>query len=207
MDALILVDIQNDFLPGGELAVKMGDAVVPVANELQRHFDLVVATKDWHPAGHKSFATNHPGKKEGEVIELHGLQQMLWPPHCIQDTIGAEFSAELVTTKIQKIFYKGEDPDIDSYSGFYDNGHQRATGLEEYLKDKKIKKVYLVGLTTDYCIKFTALDAIKAGFETVVVADGTMAVNLNEGDDKKALEEMKAKRVTIIHSREILNYR
>lgn len=203
MVALILVDIQNDFLPGGQLAVKNGDKVVPVANKLQKHFDLVVATKDWHPADHKSFASMHPGKEEGEQIMLGGLPQVLWPPHCVSDTMGAEFAPGLETHKIEKIFYKGVDPEIDSYSGFYDNGHKRSTGLEEYLKKKQVDKVYIAGLAADYCVKFTALDSVAAGFETVVVSDGTLPVNLKETDGDMAMEEMRSKGVKILSSDEV----
>lgn len=203
MEALILVDIQNDFLPGGQLAVRKGDEIIPVVNKLQQSFSIVVATKDWHPADHKSFATNHPGKKEGDVVKVDGLGQMLWPPHCVQETIGAEFAPGLNTDKIKKIFYKGIDTDIDSYSGFYDNGHKRSTGLAEYLKKEKVTNVYIAGLTTDYCIKFTAIDAVGEGFETYVIIDGTKPVNLKEGDKGKAVEEMKSKGVKVVMSGDI----
>ena len=124
MNALIIVDVQNDFMPGGALPVAGGDKIVPVLNEIQMHFDLVVATQDWHPAGHKSFASMHPGKKPFEVIDLYGLEQTLWPDHCIQGTIGAAFSSQLNMNKAEAIFRKGTNPEIDSYSGFYDNGHK-----------------------------------------------------------------------------------
>ena len=136
MNALILVDIQNDFVPGGALAVPEDDAVIPIANRLQenRRFDLIVATQDWHPADHGSFAANHPGRKVGEMIDLHGLPQILWPVHCVQETRGAAFADGLATMKIEKVFTKGTDPAIDSYSGFFDNGHRRSTGMGEYLR-------------------------------------------------------------------------
>ena len=131
MNALILVDIQNDFLPGGALPVPEGDAVIPIANRLQAggRFDLIVATQDWHPADHGSFAANHPGHKVGEVIDLNGLPQILWPVHCVQETRGAAFADGLAMMDIEKVFTKGTDPTIDSYSGFFDNGQRKATGL------------------------------------------------------------------------------
>ena len=142
--ALILVDLQNDFCPGGSLAVKEGDQVVPVVNELQKLFGLIVATKDWHPPGHASFET-------------------LWPPHCVQGTAGAEFVAGLDTSRVARVFLKGTDSEIDSYSGFFDNEHRRAPGLDDYLKGRGVTEVFVVGLATDYCVKFTALDARQLG--------------------------------------------
>lgn len=204
MEALILVDIQYDFLPGGSLAVAQGDQVIPVANALQERFDLVVATQDYHPRNHLSFAANHPGKHPGEFVELRGLKQVLWPVHCVQNTLGAAFAETLKMDKVKKVFQKGTDPEIDSYSGFYDNGHLRATGLGDYLKAQGVSKVVIVGLAADYCVKFTALDAKQAGFETTVVRDGTYAVNLQEGDLEKALEDLKASGVQIASSEEIL---
>jgi nicotinamidase/pyrazinamidase len=169
MKVLIVVDVQNDFCPGGALAVREGDAVVPIINALQPKFDLVVATQDWHPANHGSFAANHSGKNIGEVIQLGDLPQVLWPVHCVQDTEGAEFVAELDTSRIAQVFRKGTDSQIDSYSGFFDNGHKRATGLGEYLQEQNATAVYVAGLATDYCVKFTALDARQLGFETYLV--------------------------------------
>jgi nicotinamidase/pyrazinamidase len=183
--ALILVDLQNDFCPGGSLAVKEGDAVVPVANELQKRFALVVATKDWHPAGHSSFAS-------------------LWPPHCVQETTGAEFVAGLDTSRIARVFLKGTDPEVDSYSGFFDNEHRRATGLGDYLQEQGITDVTIAGLATDYCVKFTALDAVALGFKTSVVSDACRGVEVNEGDTARALEEMAAAGVNIRESRQLL---
>src|SRR5205807_6303994 len=154
MKALILVDIQNDFLPGGALAVPEGDSVIPVANKLQSAFPLVVATQDWHPANHGSFAANHRGRKPLEQIELNGLPQTLWPVHCVQGTRGAELAATLEHKRIAKIFLKGTDAGIDSYSGLFDNGHRKSTGLGEWLKAKGVTEVFACGLATDYCIKF-----------------------------------------------------
>ena len=143
MKALILVDIQNDFIPGGALAVNDGDAIVPIANNLQQNFDIIIATQDWHPANHGSFAENHQGKSIGDFIELNGLQQILWPTHCVQNSNGAKFHPKLNLSKISKIFPKGTDQEIDSYSGFYDNGHRKATGLADYLKKSNVSEVYI----------------------------------------------------------------
>jgi nicotinamidase/pyrazinamidase len=198
--ALILVDIQNDFVPGGALAVSEGDRVVPVANELQKHFDLIVATQDWHPAGHGSFASQHSGKHVGDIIELSGLPQVLWPDHCVQRTNGAAFHPQLDMSRVAKIFQKGADPEIDSYSGFFDNGHRRGTGLAEYLKGERVTEVFVCGLATDYCVKFTALDARQLGFETTLVADACRGVNLKPGDVDAAIEEMRQAGVKVISS-------
>jgi nicotinamidase/pyrazinamidase len=193
MNALILVDIQNDFVPGGALAVAEGDAVVPVANALARSgdFDLVVATQDWHPAGHESFAAAHEGREPGQVIDLHGLEQVLWPVHCVQGTPGAEFVDALDTDAIDAVFQKGTDPTIDSYSGFYDNGRRKATGLGEWLRERGVTAVTVCGLATDYCVKFTALDALSEGFATTVVTEGCRGVNLSPGDAERALGELE----------------
>lgn len=198
--ALIITDVQNDFVPGGTLAVRGGDEVVPVINRLQQLFEIVVATQDWHPPDHGSFAGNHPGKKPGEIIQLGGLTQILWPAHCVQNTPGAAFLSTLDTERISKVFQKGTDPEIDSYSGFFDNGHKKETGLGAHLKARSVDEVYIVGLTTDYCVKFTAIDAVTLGFRTHVIADACRGVNLNPGDVTRALEEMKLAGVMILHS-------
>jgi len=198
MKALVLVDIQNDFLPGGALAVPHGDAVVPVANSLQAAFPLVVATQDWHPAHHGSFAANHPGRKVFEQIDLHGLPQTLWPVHCVQGTSGAELAPALQRERIAKIFPKGTDAGIDSYSGFFDNGRRTATGLGEYLKGQGVTEVYVCGLATDYCVKFTALDAVGLGFKTYLIEDACRGVELRPGDVERAIEEMRKRGVVVI---------
>ncbi|MEW6301879.1 MAG: bifunctional nicotinamidase/pyrazinamidase [Verrucomicrobiota bacterium] len=189
--ALIVVDVQNDFVPGGALAVPKGDEVVPVINKLIQEYDLVVATKDWHPKNHVSFASRHPGHRVGDRVELENCNQTLWPDHCVQGTKGAEFVPGLETKKFAKVFEKGVSPEIDSYSGLYDNGYGRATGLEAYLKGEKVEEVYIVGLATDYTVKYTALDCKKAGFKTHVIKAGCRAVNLNAGDEEKALRELQ----------------
>lgn len=204
MRALILVDIQNDFVTGGALAVPQGETIVPTVNNLQAHFDLIVATKDWHPEEHGSFAANHQGKNPGEVIDLNGLQQVLWPIHCVQDTEGAEFVADLDMSQVKMIFVKGTDIGIDSYSGFFDNGHRKSTGMGDYLKEQGVKEVYVVGLATDYCVKFTAIDAFDLGFKTFLIEDASKGVNLSEGDVDKAVEEMKAKGIGILNSSHFL---
>jgi len=191
MKALIIVDIQNDFLRGGALAVQNGDAVIPVINKLQSQFDLVVATQDWHPADHKSFASMHPEKKVFDEIMLDGLPQVLWPDHCVQETEGAEFSSNLNTKKIEAIFRKGMDKNIDSYSGFFDNGKKKATGMGDYLKGRGVTSIYVCGLAADYCVYFTALDGLEMGFQSTIIADATRAID--EENFKKVLEDFKSK--------------
>jgi nicotinamidase/pyrazinamidase len=193
MKTLVLVDLQNDFCLGGNLAVPEGEQVAPIANALMKRFDLVVATRDWHPANHGSFADNHPGKKIGECIQLDGLEQILWPSHCVQNTFGAEFQKDVATDGIDEVFFKGTDPMVDSYSGFFDNQHRNATGLEAYLKEKGVTAIYVAGLATDYCVKFTVLDALDLGFDVTVVTDGCRAVNVQPGDGDSALADMVAK--------------
>lgn len=188
MDALILVDIQNDFCPGGSLAVAEGDEIVSVVNELQKKFDLVVATKDWHPPGHASFET-------------------LWNPHCVQGTRGAEFVAALDTSRVAHVFLKGTDPAVDSYSGFFDNEHKRATGLGDYLRAQGVTDIFICGLATDYCVKFTALDALRLGFRTTVVEDACRGVEVNAGDTARAVEEMREAGARIVGSVELLGAR
>ncbi|MEZ4983618.1 MAG: bifunctional nicotinamidase/pyrazinamidase [Saprospiraceae bacterium] len=193
--ALLLIDLQRDFCPLGALPVPEGDQVIPVANALMPLFHTVVATQDWHPATHGSFAANHPWRKPGQVIDLHGLPQVLWPMHCVQDSFGAEFEPSLQVAGITKVFTKGTNPDIDSYSGFYDNGHRQSTGMGEWLKEQGIRRVYIMGLATDYCVKFSALDAVALGFETWLITDGCRGVNLTAGDVDAALATLKEKGV------------
>jgi nicotinamidase/pyrazinamidase len=202
--ALILVDIQNDFLPGGALAVPDGHTVIPIANKLQESFELVVATQDWHPPHHGSFAGNHPGKKHFEHVELNGLPQTLWPVHCVQQTHGAALAPTLNQHRITKVFQKGTDAGIDSYSGFFDNGHRKSTGLGEWLKEKGVREVFVCGLATDYCVKFTALDAVHSGFKTTLIEDASRGVNLRPDDVENALSEMKRAGVKVVRSADIL---
>lgn len=199
-----MVDLQNDFCYGGNLAVPDGDSVVTLANLLQSHFDLVLATQDWHPADHMSFASNHPGHKISDVLMIDGVEQVLWPDHCIQNSKGAEFHPQLQTKKINAVFHKGVDKNIDSYSAFFDNAHKRSTGLNDYLRNKQIKDIYILGLATDYCVKYSSLDAAHLGFNVHVIQDACRGVELNKGDIEKAFSEMKASGVTLVDSKEIL---
>ncbi|PZP51974.1 MAG: bifunctional nicotinamidase/pyrazinamidase, partial [Pseudopedobacter saltans] len=166
MKALLITDIQNDFLPGGSLAVKEGDLIVPTINDLASQYELVVATQDWHPIDHKSFVSQHIGKKVFDTIDLNGLPQTLWPEHCVQDSWGAQFPASLSLKPIAVIFHKGMNASIDSYSGFYDNAKLSNTGLDGYLKAKGITAVDICGLAADYCVYYTAMDALELGFQS-----------------------------------------
>ena len=204
MKALLLVDLQNDFLPGGALAVTDGDRVIPVANLLQLHFDRVVATQDWHPSDHGSFAANQPGREQGELIELGGQPQVLWPIHCVQGTPGAELAPGLERAKIEQVFFKGVDPEVDSYSAFFDNAAARSTGLGEYLYRSGVDEIYIMGLATDYCVQFSALDAARLGFATSVIEDGCRGVDLAAGDSERAFEAMRAAGIMILSSGEVL---
>ena len=198
--ALILVDIQNDFCPGGALAVERGDAVVSVANRLMGRFDRVVATQDWHPAAHGSFAANHPGRKPGDFVELAGLTQILWPIHCVWESPGAALHGGLALTGIDRVVRKGMDVQVDSYSGFFDNGRLRATDLAEDLKQHGVTDAYVCGLATDYCVKFTALDAVSLGFRTHLIVDACRGVELAPGDIERALAELESRGVALVHS-------
>lgn len=205
MKALLIIDLQNDFLPGGALAVKDGNQVVPFISKLVNHdFDYVVASKDWHPENHGSFAETH-GRNVGEHIQLKGMDQILWPTHCVQGSWGAEFSDKLDVNKIDKVFLKGTEKDIDSYSAFFDNGHHRSTGLEDFLKSKGVTDIYFVGLATDYCVKFSLLDAAQLGFKTYLVLDACKPVNLKEGDETQAIAEMKKVGAKITTTEEVLS--
>lgn len=177
MDALILVDIQNDFLPGGALAVPRGDEIIAAANRLQERFGLVVATQDWHPAGHASFASSHPGKNVYDAVVIDGVEQILWPDHCVQGSKGAELARAFNTDRVEAIFRKGTDPGIDSYSAFYDNARRKSTGLEGYLKWKKVDRVFLAGLAADFCVSYSIMDALAMGFGAVLVKDATRAIS------------------------------
>jgi nicotinamidase/pyrazinamidase len=204
MDALLIVDVQNDFCPGGALAVPEGDRVVAVINRLIPLFPLVIASQDWHPAHHVSFAANHPGRAVGEVIEVDGLSQVLWPVHCVQGTAGAALREDLDLSRIAGVFQKGVDPTVDSYSTFYDNGHRRSTGLADFLRREGVERVFLCGLATDYCVRFSALDALAEDFAVVVVADACRGVDLTPGDSEKALAEMAARGARVVQTRDVL---
>lgn len=180
-----------------------GNDIPPVVNRLQCRFDLVVATQDWHPANHGGFAANHPGKKPFDQIDLNGLPQTLWPVHCVQGTAGAELAPGLDRRRIAKIFQKGANRGIDSYSGFFDNGRRRATGMAEWLKTGGVTEVHICGLATDYCVKFTALDAVGAGFKTRLIEDASRGINLMPQDVNNAIAQMKRAGVIIEQSRDL----
>jgi nicotinamidase/pyrazinamidase len=202
MKTLIMIDVQNDFMPGGPLAVPGGDMIVPVINRIQSHFDLVLATQDWHPVTHKSFASNHFGTKPFDRIVLHGTLQTLWPDHCIQGTAGAELDKAVESNRIAAIFRKGMDPEIDSYSGFYDNNHQLSTGLAGYLKDKGVHEIYFCGLAADICVYYTILDSILEGFSATFIEDASSPLYPEKFDDIKC--ELAKVGVRIISSRALL---
>lgn len=198
MRSLIIVDIQNDFVTGGSLEVPGGEQIIPLVNEISGKFDLVVATQDWHPQGHKSFASNHEGKKPFDTIQLGGITQVLWPDHCVQGSPGAALHASLNLNRAEAIFRKGMDPEIDSYSAFYDNGHKKFTGLAGYLKSRGVQSVYICGLAGDYCVFYSARDALKEGFRTFVIEDATRSII--PGDFEKAKKEMRALGATVFTS-------
>jgi nicotinamidase/pyrazinamidase len=188
---LIVVDVQNDFCAGGALAVPKGDEVVPVINRLAARFDNVVLTQDWHPRGHASFASSHPGKKPFETIDLAYGRQVLWPDHCVQGTAGAAFHKALDIAKAQLVIRKGFHRDIDSYSGFLEADRKTTTGLAGYLKEKDFKSLFVCGLATDFCVAWTALDARAAGFEVSVIEDACRAIDL-EGSLERAWADLRA---------------
>lgn len=202
MNALLLIDIQKDFLPGGSLAVPGGNEIIPVVNNLVNYFNLVVATQDWHPKNHKSFASNHAGKTVFETTVLNGLDQVLWPDHCVQGSEGAVFSQDLLMNKTEAIFRKGTDVEIDSYSGFYDNGHRKSTALANYLRGKNITDVYIAGLAGDYCVYYTAKDALSEGFKTFIIEDAVRSID--ENNFTSACKDIISKGGQIIKSSSVL---
>ena len=191
MKALIVVDMQNDFMPGGALPTKGADALVFVINALMEDYPIVLAVSDSHPQGHVSFVTSHPGKKVGDVVQEGEIEQILWPEHCVQGTKGAEFVPGLKVERFEHVFYKGTDPKIDSYSAFFDNAKKRKTGLEEYLKSHQIKEITLVGVATEYCVLYSVQDAVELGFDVTVISNACRAINLKPNDGKRALDTMK----------------
>lgn len=192
MKALLLIDIQKDFLPGGALAVTDGDAIIPYVNSIMDEYPLVVATQDWHPGDHGSFAVNNGDVEVGTLGELNGLPQVFWPVHCVENTNGAALADDLDGEKIKKIVYKGEDQGVDSYSGFFDNGKKNQTDLDAYLKEQGVTELHVAGLATDYCVKFTVLDALDLGYKVTLLLEGCRGVNLSDGDVDRAIEEMKS---------------
>ena len=196
MKALVIIDVQNDFLINGSLEIPGGNDVIEPINEIIENYALVVATKDWHPLDHVSFASNHLGKKNGDVVKVDNLDQILWPKHCVQESRGSDFPKTLNFKAINKIIYKGTDSQIDSYSGFYDNSKIRSTGLSDYLKTNNVTYIDYVGLATEYCVKFTVLDSIEEGFKTRVILNSIKGINLEESN--KALKEMKSRGVDLL---------
>ncbi len=202
--ALLVIDVQNDFIPGGQLPVPEGDLIVPLINQLGRQFKQVIIAQDWHPPGHASFASSHPGRKPYDVIQLPYGEQTLWPDHCVQATPGAEFHRELDLPHAQLIIRKGCNPDIDSYSAFLEADRTTTTGLAGYLKERGIDTVYLVGLALDFCVMFSALDARAAGFNAFVVMDACRAIDL-QGSLAAAIERMQVSGIGLIESTELLD--
>ncbi|MBA3660678.1 MAG: bifunctional nicotinamidase/pyrazinamidase [Gammaproteobacteria bacterium] len=201
--ALLLIDLQNDFCKGGNLAVPLADEIIPLANQLQSKFDVIIATQDWHPSDHSSFVINNPGSKIGDIVKLEGLDQIIWPVHCVQQSRGAALHADLNQKKIKYIVYKGTDRTLDSYSAFFDNAHQRSTGLAHLLNDLGIQTIYMMGLATDYCVKYSALDAVHLGFHVVLISDACRGVELNPGDIENALRELQLAGIQLIKMAEI----
>ncbi|MDR3492818.1 MAG: bifunctional nicotinamidase/pyrazinamidase [Gammaproteobacteria bacterium] len=201
--ALLMVDLQNDFCNGGTLAVENGDDVIPLANQLQPHFDYVVATRDWHPKNHISFAANHPGHKVGDTIFVNHFPQTLWPVHGVQHSPGADMHKDLDIAGIQHYVFKGTDTEIDSYSAFYDNHHHRSTDLENFLEHYKVKDIYIMGLATDYCVKYSCLDALKLGFNVYVITDACRGVE--KADVEIALDTMQKAGAKFIQVSDIVN--
>ena len=196
MKTLLIIDIQNDFLPGGSLEVRGGDEIIDPINDMMDNYDHIIATKDWHPNDHISFASTHPGYEVGQSLKTNGLEQILWPDHCVQNTYGAKFPNTLHHKKINKIIYKGRNKDLDSYSGFFDNAKESATELSEHLISKGINKIDCVGLATEYCVKHTAIDSVNEGFDTRVILKCTKGLNKN--DIKVAVEDMRNNNIVMI---------
>jgi nicotinamidase/pyrazinamidase len=205
MKALLVVDIQNDFLPGGALGVPEGDEIIETVNKLQIYnkFDLVVGTQDWHPADHGSFASQYEGKNPLDRTTLAGLDQILWPDHCVRGTRGAQFPDQLDTRKMEAIFRKGMEKDIDTYSAFFDNGHKKDTGLAGYLRARNIDHVYIVGLAGDFCVNFSIRDALNEGFKVTLIKDCTRPINQSEFEN--VLKELSELGTEVIESGDLLN--
>ena len=200
--ALLVIDVQNDFIPGGQLPVPEGDLIVPLINRLARQFGQVIIAQDWHPPGHASFASRHPGKQPFDVIQLPYGEQTLWPEHCVQGTTGAGFHPDLDLPHAQLIIRKGCNPEIDSYSAFLEADRRTTTGLSGYLKERGIDTVYMVGLALDFCVMFSALDARASGFNAYVVLDACRAIDMN-GSLQSAMERMQSAGVELIQSTEL----
>jgi nicotinamidase/pyrazinamidase len=196
MKALIIVDMQNDFMPRGALGVPDADALIPIINQLMPLFPVVITSQDWHPLDHISFASNHPGKKIGAIVD----NQILWPMHCVQGTKGAELVDSLNQKLITAKFYKGTDKNVDSYSVFFDNARRQSTGLEQYLREHSITDLFFVGVATEYCVLYSALDAIDLGFNVSIIADGCKPINLHASDEQTAFKAISAKGGKVLSS-------
>ena len=195
--ALLVIDVQNDFCPGGALAVTDGDAVVAAANALMPRFDVVVATRDWHPPDHCSFASRHPHAALYDTVEVGGVAQTLWPDHCVQGSEGAALHPELDQSGVDLILHKGASRDLDSYSAFFENDRRTTTGLAGYLRELEVRRVTLCGLATDYCVRYSALDAAGLGFEVTVAGDACRGVDVPDGNVAVALEQMRAAGIAV----------
>jgi len=202
--ALLIVDVQNDFCPGGALAVKGGDLIIPTINRLSQEFEIVVLAQDWHPSHHLSFASSYPDKRPYESVNMEYGMQVLWPDHCVQNTKGAEFHKDLDVSNAQLIIRKGFRKHIDSYSAFYENDRKTATGLSGFLKGLDVDSLYITGLATDFCVKWSAIDGVKEGFNVFVVEDAVEGIDINQSVEL-AWKEMKAEGVEIIKSANVLN--
>lgn len=184
--ALLLVDIQNDFMPTGALPVADSDSIIPIVNQISENYELIVACQDWHPESHQSFATEHPGKKPFDTIKLDALEQTLWPVHCVQGSQGADFPALLDTRRVAAIFRKGMLRELDSYSAFYDNGHRHQTGIAAFLRSHEVNDLYIVGLAADVCVYYTILDALDQGFAVTLITSATRAIDTTGWAHKKS---------------------
>ncbi|MBK7408146.1 MAG: bifunctional nicotinamidase/pyrazinamidase [Saprospirales bacterium] len=204
MKALLLIDLQNDYLPGGMVEVPEGDQVIPVANRLMEVFDLVIAVRDWHPANHQCFAANHLWRRPGQLIKLGEVDQLLWPMHCVQHSFGAELAIALRNEKIHRHFFKGTDPEVDSYSCFFDNARKNDTGLATFLHEKGVEELYLLGLPLEFGVRYTAIDALALGFRTWVIEDGCKAQNAEPGDGERIWKELREQGANLLQSAELV---
>ncbi len=200
---LLVIDVQRDFCPGGALAVKEGDRIIPLINKIMKKFERVVATQDWHPGEHISFVVNHKGKKVLDTVEVHGITQVLWPEHCVQGTEGADFHPDLDKRHFNLILRKGMRPELDSYSAFFENDKTTSTGLDYYLKGLGLNHVYICGLAMDYCVYYSAMDAVKLGFQTFLIEDAAQGVDLPSGSVANAIAQMKNAGVKVVGSSEL----
>ncbi|HEY5259955.1 MAG TPA: bifunctional nicotinamidase/pyrazinamidase [Rhabdochlamydiaceae bacterium] len=198
MKALLILGMQNDFMPGGALSVPDAESLIPLINALIPKFSLVIAVQDWHPADHVSFASNHLGKHPGEIVMVKGHEQALWPPHCVQDTHGAALVDGLHKDKIERVFYKGTDAEVGSYSAFFDNARENGTGLGDYLLERQVKELTIVGVGTEYSVLYSAWDATDLGFSVIVIKSACRGINLKPRDVENAYLAMKAKGASVI---------